>query len=63
VTKAYIDNFAPIVADAEAGFWRRVECVRADESHDQLVLLACIGKINWSVKKCGHMGQSAGADG
>ena len=55
--KAYIDNFAPIVADAEAGFGG---VLNAFELMKAMIKAGAAG-VHWedqlaSVKKCGHMG-------
>ena len=54
---AYIDNFAPIVADAEAGFGG---VLNAFELMKAMIKAGAAG-VHWedqlaSVKKCGHMG-------
>ncbi len=55
--KGYIDNFAPIVADAEAGFGG---VLNAFELMKAMIKAGAAG-VHWedqlaSVKKCGHMG-------
>ena len=55
--KGYIDNFAPIVADAEAGFGG---VLNAFELMKAMIRAGAAG-VHWedqlaSVKKCGHMG-------
>jgi isocitrate lyase len=55
--KGYIDNFAPIVADAEAGFGG---VLNAFELMKAMIKSGAAG-VHWedqlaSVKKCGHMG-------
>ena len=55
--KGYIDNFAPIVADAEAGFGG---VLNAFELMKAMIRVGAAG-VHWedqlaSVKKCGHMG-------
>ncbi len=55
--KEYIDNFAPIVADAEAGFGG---VLNAFELMKAMIKAGAAG-VHWedqlaSVKKCGHMG-------
>ena len=55
--KGYIDNFAPIVADAEAGFGG---VLNAFELMKAMINAGAAG-VHWedqlaSVKKCGHMG-------
>jgi isocitrate lyase len=55
--KGYIDNFAPIVADAEAGFGG---VLNAFELMKSMINAGAAG-VHWedqlaSVKKCGHMG-------
>ena len=55
--KGYIDNFAPIVADAEAGFGG---VLNAFELMKNMIRSGAAG-VHWedqlaSVKKCGHMG-------
>jgi isocitrate lyase len=55
--KGYIDNFAPIVADAEAGFGG---VLNAFELMKAMISSGAAG-VHWedqlaSVKKCGHMG-------
>ena len=55
--KGYIDNFAPIVADAEAGFGGVLNAFELMKA----MIKAGAGGVHWedqlaSVKKCGHMG-------
>jgi isocitrate lyase len=55
--KGYIDYFAPIVADAEAGFGGVLNAFELMKS----MIKAGAGAVHWedqlaSVKKCGHMG-------
>ncbi len=55
--KGYVDNFAPIVADAEAGFGG---VLNAFELMKAMIKAGAAG-VHWedqlaSVKKCGHMG-------
>jgi isocitrate lyase len=55
--EGYVDYFAPIVADAEAGFRRRAQRLRTDEGHDRGGRgRRALRRPAGSVKKCGHMG-------
>jgi isocitrate lyase len=53
---ATIDYFAPIVADAEAGFGGVLNAFELMKAMIEAVRPACISKTSWPRPKCGHMG-------